>query len=325
MLFEPAYQYDIIKDEEFSSKIVEITDILNQYVNRGYFTSFDDKKMYYEFFKVTNPAASIIIVHGYTEFTKKYYELTWYFMKMGYNVFLYDVRGHGYSHRHNDDLELTHVDRYEDYVSDLDSYIKQIVIPNSEGKPLYLFGQSMGGTIAQMYIAGGENTIQKTVLSAPMIYPYTPPLPKFVIKKLLANEARKFGWDGRFKFSSDFNPEIKIEKSNDLSLARFQYNLQTRIKDLKYRNSYGSNRWTYEAVSAIEKILNKKAAKKVQSKVFIVIAGQDTAVNPKHQIKLARLLNCEYKIFEKSKHSLYTMPDCELQRYVDALLKFYAE
>ena len=185
MLFKSSNKYSIIKDEEYASKIVDITNELNNYATRGYFTSFDNTKMYYEFFKVANPLASIVIVHGYTEFTKKYYELSWYLMNMGYNIFLYDVRGHGYSHRYNDDMELTHVDKYEDYVLDLDSYINKIVVPNSNKIPLFLFGHSMGGTIAQMYISGCENAIEKTILSAPMIYPYTPPLPKFIIKKLL--------------------------------------------------------------------------------------------------------------------------------------------
>lgn len=325
MLFEPANQYTIVEDDAFAEAIVEITNTLNQYANTGYFTSFDNQKMYYEYFKVARAKASIIIVHGYTEFTKKYYELTWYFMAMGFNVFLYDVRGHGYSYRHSDDIELTHVNKYEDYVSDLDAYIRQIVLPNSSGLPLYLFGHSMGGTIAQMYISRGEALIQKTILSAPMIYPYTPPLPKFIIKMLLRSEAKKFGWDGRFKFSSSFNPEAKIEKSHDLCFPRFQYNLEARINDLHYRNSYGSNSWTYEAVCAIEKILNRKATKRVKSEVLILIAGKDSAVNPKHQKKLAARLGCAYKTFENAKHALYTMPARDLRGYVDTLLRFYAK
>ena len=325
MLFESAYEYNIIKDEEFPTKIVEVTNILNDCVNSGYFTSYDNHKMYYEFFKVANPKANIVVVHGYTEFTKKYYELAWYFVSMGFNVFLYDARGHGYSYRLSDDPQMTHVDKYEDYVDDLDAYVKQIVIPNSDGVPINLLGHSMGGTIAQLYISIKENPICKTILSAPMIYPYTPPLPRFVLKKLLEGEARKFGWDHRFKYSSEFNPEAKMDKSNDLSHTRFQYNLETRIKDEKYRNSYGSNRWNYEAICAIEKLLDKNLIKNVKCEVLIIIAGKDTAVNPKHQKKLAKKLGCEYKVFENSKHSLYTLPDYELCDYVDALIDFYSK
>ena len=141
----------------------------------------------------------------------------------------------------------------------------------------------------------------------------------------MKKEAKKFGWDGKFKFASEFNPEIKAENSHDSSYARFQYNLAIRIKNLAYRNSYGSNRWNYEAISAIEKIMDKDALRRVNSKVLIVIAGKDSAVNPKHQKKLAKRLGCKYTVFEDSKHSLYTMPDAKLKQYVDALIGFYAE
>ncbi|MBR2476692.1 MAG: alpha/beta hydrolase [Clostridia bacterium] len=322
MLFEPSYEYRIIKEEDFPSKILEITDVLNKHINQGYFTSFDGQQMYYEFFRVAKPQANIVLVHGYTEFAKKYYELVWYFMSMGYNVFLYDVRGHGNSYRLSDDMQMTHVDKYEDYVEDLDAFIKQIVITNGDDAPVYLFGHSMGGAIAQMYISTKENPVSKTVLSAPMVYPYTPPLPGFVLKKLIAREAKKFGWDARFKFSSEFNPEAELEKSNDLSYTRFRYNLDTRINNVKYRNSYGSNRWTYETLCVAKKILNKKAISNVKCDVLIIIAGKDTAVNPKYQKKLAKKLGCECKIFANSKHSLYTLPDNQLSGYVDALIEF---
>lgn len=324
MLFKPTNEYNIIRENDYFSKMAEIDKSLNDYATRGYFTSFDNTEMFYEFFKVSEPRANLVVVHGYTEFTKKYYELAWYFMKMGYNVFLYDIRCHGYSYRYTDNTEMTHVDKFEDYVSDLDCFINNIVTPNNDNMPIYIYAHSMGGTIAQMYLASCKTNVEKVILSAPMIYPFTPPLPRFVLKKLLKGEARKFGWDAKFKFSSDFNPDAKIEKSNDTSYSRFKYNLDMRINDTKYRNSYASNRWNYEAVTAIERILRKKAVKNVKAKMLIISAGKDTAVKLNPQKKLSKLLKCEHKIFKESRHSLYTMSDDALKEYVDTLMEFYA-
>jgi len=322
MTAEKPTKYEIIKDEDYFSKMKDITNKLLQIRVCGYFDSFDDAKMYYEFFKVKNPKANIVIIHGYTEFTKKYYEMTWYFHSMGYNVFLYDIRCHGYSQRYSDDLEMTHIDTYETYVKDLDIYINKIVVPNSDGAPVYMYAHSMGGAIAQLYLSKGKTKIKNAVLSAPMIYPCPPPLPRFVLKTLLKFAAKKVGWETRFKYSNEFNPEATLYGSHDSSYNRFRYNLEMRIADKMYRNSYGSNRWTYEAISVVEKVLNKKATNNVKSNLLIVIAGKDTAVCSKHQKKLAKMLNCKYKFFENSKHSIYSADDKTLKEYVDIIMNF---
>ena len=324
MLFNSTNTYDIIRENDYFTQMPEISKSLDDYACRGYFTSFDNTEMFYEFFKVLKPRANIVVVHGYTEFTKKYYELTWYFMKMGYNVFLYDIRSHGYSHRYSDDTEMTHMESFEDCAMDLECFINKIVTPNGDDAPIYIYSHSMGGTITQLYLSNCKNNVEKVILSAPMIYPFTPPLPRFVLKKLLKGEARKFGWEARFKFSSNFNPDAKLEKSNDLSYSRFKYNLDMRINDLKYRNSYASNKWNYEAVTAVERILRKKAVKNITAKILIISAGKDTAVKLWPQKKLAKLLKCQYKIFQESRHSLYTMSDDALKEYVDTLMEFFA-
>lgn len=316
-------KFDIIKDEDYFSSMKEITAKLKAISVCGYFDSFDDTKMFYEYFKTDHPKANIVIIHGYTEFTKKFYELTWYFHNMGYNVFLYDLRCHGFSHRYSDNYEITHVDSYDDYVSDLEIYLNKIVKPNGDDLPIYMYTHSMGGTIAQLYLSKGNTDIKKVILSAPMVYPCTPPLPKFLIKLLLSRDAKKYGWDAKFRYSGEFNPEATMSGSNDSSYNRFKYNLDLRIAEKKYQNSSGTNRWIYEAVSVADKILNKYAIKNVKSDILILIAGKDTAVSPKYQKKLVKMLNCKYRIFENSKHSLYSAQDNDMKEYINTLADFF--
>ncbi|MBQ4631393.1 MAG: alpha/beta hydrolase [Clostridia bacterium] len=323
MLFKPEYKYEIINETEYFEKMDELNKTLKSYVQSGFFTSFDKTRMYYEFFKVENPIANIVVIHGYTEFTKKYYELSWYFMLMGYNVFLYDVRCHGNSHRYSKNTQITHADSFEDYARDLDCFINQVVEPNCENAPVYIYSHSMGGAIAGLYLSNFKNKIKKAVLSSPMVYPKTPPFPRFVLKKLMKGEARKNGWNARFKFTSDFNPNAKLEQSNDISENRFKYNLDLRIKNANYQNSYGTNRWNYEAITVIEKLLCKNRMKNIGAKVLIISAEKDNSVKVKPQKKLAKLLKCEYKVFRGAKHCLYTVNDALLKEYVDTLVEFF--
>lgn len=323
-MFQPTNQFNIIKDSEYNSAIAEIEIKLHENINKGYFDSFDGAKMFYEFYKVADARATIAIVHGYTEFTQKYTELAWYFMNMGYNVFIFDLRGHGFSHRVPEDTQVTHVDFFEDYVKDLECFMAQIVEPNSDGVPIYIYSHSLGCAISTMYLATFENKVEKIILSAPMVYPVCTPLPRQILRMLLANEAKKTSWDTKFKYSSSFNPDVKVEKSMDLCKERFQHNLDKRIREPHYQNSSGSNRWNYEILGVMDKLLKRKLLSNIRAKSLMITAGRDTVVKKRPQLRLAKLLKCDYKCFEYAKHALYTMPDENLAEYVQLLLDFFA-
>lgn len=323
MLYSPTNSLKIIKESEYTEKIKYITDTLGNHLVSGYFKSYDDAEIYYEYMKVENPRGSIVIVHGYTEFLKKYYELCWYFANLGYNVFMYDARGHGFSHREVPDTELTHINSYNDYAKDLDCYIRSIVTPNCDNTPIHLYSHSLGGAVSILYLSNFDTPVKKTVLSAPMIYPVCVSLPRFVLKKLVEGEANKFGWNARFKFSSHFNPDAKAENSSDASHERFYYNLNMRINEPRYRNSAGTNRWMHEALRVIEDILNKKTIKNINTELLMVIAGKDTVVRVKPQRKFAKKVGCKVLYFENAKHALTSMPEADLKTYIEKLTEFY--
>ena len=61
--------------------------------------SFDGVNLHCEFFGAQNAKATVVAVHGLSEFTKKYYEFTYALTDAGFNVMLYDQRCHGLSDR----------------------------------------------------------------------------------------------------------------------------------------------------------------------------------------------------------------------------------
>ena len=68
-----------------------------------------------------------MILHGYTESAEKYREMMWYFLQGGYSVFAMDLRGHGRSVREVEDTSITHVDRFSDYLRDLEEFMQKVV------------------------------------------------------------------------------------------------------------------------------------------------------------------------------------------------------
>ena len=101
--------------------------------------SFDGIRLSYRNYLVKDAVGSIVIVHGFTEYCEKYTELVWYFMNAGYNVFTYDHRGHGFSDRQVEGYELAHVNRFEDYVSDLEHFVNNVVIPKGGKENINIF------------------------------------------------------------------------------------------------------------------------------------------------------------------------------------------
>ena len=121
---------------------------------------------------------AVVIVHGYTECAEKFRELAWYFVQSGFSVFAMDQRGHGKSVREVEDLSVTHVDRFSDYLRDLEEFMDKIVKPRTHGQKLCLFGHSMGGAVAAFALIEHPEWFSRAVLNAPMIAPITRPLPR---------------------------------------------------------------------------------------------------------------------------------------------------
>lgn len=322
MLYSPK-QIQVIKEDEYLGCICEVEDILSQCASEGTFSSFDGVRIFYRNYLVQNPVGSIVIVHGFTEYCKKYIELAWYFINKGYNVFTYDHRGHGLSERQVEGYELAHVNSFEDYVKDLEAFVDNIVIPVGGKENVNIFSHSMGGSIATLYLMRCGKKISRTVLSSPMVFPFTNNCPIFLLKLMLKAGAAKHGWASRFRYASDFNPDHPFDKCHDTSYPRFRHNLDVRLSDKRYQTSSSTNRWMYEAVSVGNKMLKAKELKKVSSKVLVINSALDTVVRRKPQEKLAKLLGCKFISIEGAKHSAFICVSEKLEKYLQIIFAFF--
>lgn len=321
MLYTPV-KTAVIGEDEFTSRIAEVENILSAYIDKGFTPSFDGIRLSYRNYLVKDAVGSIVIVHGFTEYCEKYTELVWYFMNAGYNVFTYDHRGHGFSDRQVEGYELAHVNRFEDYVSDLEHFVNNVVMPKGGKENINIFSHSMGGSITTLYLMRCGNTVSRAVLSSPMVVPYTQGCPVWLLKCLLIREGTLKGWDKRFKYASDFNPDHPFDKSHDTSYPRFRHNLDVRISEARYQTSASTNRWMYEAVTVGRKMLSKKGIKAIRAKTVIINSADDTVVRPKPQEALARRLGCEFYSIAGAKHSAFICASPKLEKYLEKVLAF---
>lgn len=312
----------IIKDCDFCTEMTKIEKKLSEYVTRGYFETFDGNKMEYEFYKVARPMANLVISHGFTEFMEKYQEMVWYFVNMGYNVFLLSHRGHGDSYRIFDDYQLTHIDSFYDYVEDFTCFIDKIFLPNMDPDiPNYMFSHSMGGSIIALYLSKHHDIFSKAIFSAPMVCPITAGLPRILTKFFAMKEIRKSGPQSPFKYSTPFTATPPIDPDPCLSRERFVYYLDKRINNCKYQNSVPTNTWLYESVNLQPKVY--KCAGKITANCLLLLAETDKVVRTKPQHAFfKRLPNAKMVTLKNTRHSVLTLRSDIFESYMNEVFAF---
>jgi alpha-beta hydrolase superfamily lysophospholipase len=93
----------------------------------------------------TETKGALIIVHGLKDYGDRYVELCQAAARRGYSVHTLDLRGHGDS-----EGDRVWVDRFDEYMDDLGLLVKRVQTEEA-GKPVFLFGHSMGGAIVTLF------------------------------------------------------------------------------------------------------------------------------------------------------------------------------
>jgi alpha-beta hydrolase superfamily lysophospholipase len=111
------------------------------------------------------PNAVVALVHGVGEHCGRYPHVVGPLVEAGYAVYSYDHRGHGRS-----DGPRVHVDRWAEYRSDLAAHLERIAAEHP-GRPVVLYGHSMGSLVALDYLVRGADAVAAAVISGTALHP----------------------------------------------------------------------------------------------------------------------------------------------------------
>lgn len=324
MRYEPNFTLNVIKDELFETQIKELENELAKYANFGEFASFDKTKIHYEYFLCENARGNIVIVHGLSEFTKKFYEFTYYALNLGYNVFIYDQRCHGLSDRLTNNVDILHVDNFNDYALDLEIFIEKIVIP-TENKPIFLYAHSMGGAVSALYLNKYSDKIKKAVFSAPLFIPVVNNVSTFLARESVRLGKVLLGPKRRFFLSNDFDPDIKFNEKYGSSEPRFYHNINLRKQNIKYQSSPMSFGWVFNSLTVHHAILKKKFLNKIKTPILIFSAEKDNTVKNEPQYYFAKHCeNCEIVNIENTTHAILASKTEMLEKVLKSTFDYFS-
>ena len=284
------------------------------------------KPLFCSRFDAESPAGTVLIVHGFTENADKYSELIHSLLHSGYSVVAYDQRGHGRSWRDPaiSDISLTHVDRFGEYVRDLDIVCDRLL--GDMPKPWLLFAHSMGGAVASLFLERRSGVFARAALCAPMIAPNLGGLPAGAAK-LMCGIAEKLGMGRKRIFASKpYDGPEDFATSCAAGRERFDWYDALRAATPVFQNNGPTYGWTREAIRASEEVLAPGAVEGIDIPVRLYTAERDSSVMPDAQEAFAkRLRNGRRTPVKGSRHEIYRSADQVLFPWWREILGFYRE
>ena len=109
------------------------------------------------------PRAVLAVVPGAAEHSGRYAHLGGFLARHGYAVHALDLRGHGESAGRR-----LFVRSFGEYLDDVGGFLARVRLAHP-GKPLFLLGHSMGGTVAALYALTRPGPLRGLVLSGPLL------------------------------------------------------------------------------------------------------------------------------------------------------------
>ncbi|MEX1300352.1 MAG: lysophospholipase [Desulfotignum sp.] len=130
----------------------------------GRFKGVRNDNIYYQaWLPEGNVKAILFLVHGLGEYCGRFVNLVNHYVPLGYAVYGLDHLGHGKSGGEREVIE-----RFTDFIDPLRLYY-QMVKGWQPGKPVFIFGHSMGGLITCCYLLDHQEDFQGAIISAPAI------------------------------------------------------------------------------------------------------------------------------------------------------------
>ncbi len=174
--------------------------------SKSYFTSSDGLKLHtHSWMGDVKSDYVMTLIHGIGEHAKRYDHVAEFFVKRGFSVMAFDLRGHGQS-----EGKRGHTSSFKMILDDIEDFFKQQKEQFPEAKHV-LYGHSLGGHFLLNMILSKEIEADAVVASSPALKTaFTPPPLKVLMGKLLRSIYPSLLLDNGVK-ASDLSKADRLE------------------------------------------------------------------------------------------------------------------
>ncbi len=259
------------------------------------------------------PRATVLLLHGRTEFNEKYEETAGDLIDLGFDVWSFDWRGQGLSTRVLPDGQKGHIGDYDLLAEDLQAVIDHVrgeadgAGKGDSSRPVVLLAHSMGGLAAMRYLAMGSTEVAAAVLAAPLLGIGPGSFPTG-LAKVLSGLAVWFGLGGSFAVTQRrWRPGLETFQNNPLTSDAGRYAIHQQWLHDKPELSLGGVTWGWldATLRASNSLFRRDTAAKIAVPLMLGLAGADTVVSRQAIADMAAVIKgAVLKTYPGARHEL---------------------
>ena len=265
--------------------------------------------------------SALVLLPGKGETYLKYAELLYDLRELPLSLYALDLRGMGQSDRLLEDRTRVHVERFADYVADLEIFLETVVRAQGHGR-VVLLGHSTGALIAARFLQEHPGSISAAVLCSPAFELDFGILPTGVVRLL----ARGLDRPGA---GSEYAPGQERFQRPAFGANRISHNLarwqlwEQRLPAENPELVLGgvTRRWLREMIEAGALALSKAQA--VHEPLLVLSAGRDRIVRPRsHRRFCRRCPSCALLSLPEARHEILIEADRFRNPALEGIMSF---
>ncbi len=283
------------RESQLSASLLSTLGPFWQSRKEGYINGAENKKIYWVNLTKAEHTKAIVVVNGRVESVWKYQELFFDLYQQGYDIYSFDHRGQGLSERMHSDHQMGHIDKFDNYVTDMSQVLQHFNLDGYDKK--FLLAHSMGGAISVRYLqTTPQHGFDAAVLSAPMMGIHLAWYLRPIAAKLMHCLAKISKLPN---YAPGQKPYYgKPFEGNTLTQSRQRYRWYRELYSEKPELRIGgaSSQWVSEGFKAAKSCVEQ--ADKIHIPVLLLQASDDSVVDNLAQQTFIKNLNRQHILGE---------------------------